>query len=155
MVRAHRVILFSGLLLLAAYLLGLFGPPPAGKREVKPATDAESMAFVEKLVESLVKLQNQQKICQDCKVKYLAHPDPPAIDKGQKETEKLFKMLDKERLWLTQEEEDADKRWTETTRLTLKRFRELAAEWRGEATKIEAQATALRKFWEAEKAKNR
>ncbi|PWT98284.1 MAG: hypothetical protein C5B53_06925 [Candidatus Melainabacteria bacterium] len=140
------------LLILAAYGLGLLGPR-AEKEKAKKENDGK--AFVIKLVESLNQLQDQVQLCEQGKARYLARPERSAIAKGLEDTEALSKMLSNERLWLAQQEEDADKRWNENTRLTIKRFRELAEEWRVETTKIEAQATALRKFWEAEKAKNR
>jgi hypothetical protein len=147
--RSLTTVALIGLLLLGAYLFCLRGPP-AGREK---ANDAKDLAVVGEIVESLIRLQNQLKVCQDGKARYLAHPDPAAIAKGQKDTEVLFDMLSKESLWLAGLEQEADKRWTNTTRLTIKRFREIAAEWRDEAAKIEEKGKVLKTFWLEEKAK--
>lgn len=143
-----------GLLLIAFVVSRNWWNRPADPPS-KNLNKAEGTKVVEDFLDSVVDLRDQLDKCKAGKIRYEKQGEKSEINKGKQSVTQLLKKVEDDENWLVKLEAQAPDRFNESTYLTLKRFRELAAEWRTEAARIKAAAEILEIFWEEEEKKRR
>jgi hypothetical protein len=152
----HRwlVVVVAGLLLVGILVCRNWWNRPA-EPPPKNLNKAEGTKVVEDFLDSVVALRNQLDQCQAEKSRYEKLGGKNEIKKGTQSVALLLKMIEDDENWLAKLEKQAPDQFNQSTYLTLKRFRELAAEWRTESAKIKVEADKLKTFWEEEEKKRR
>lgn len=143
-----------GLLLVAIVLSRNWWNRPAAPPSQK-LNKAECLKVVEDLLDSVVALRNQLDKCKAGKVRYEKQGDKSEINKGKENVARLLKMIEDDETWLAKLEKQSPDCFDQSTYLTLKRFNELAAEWRTESAKIKGEAITFKDFWDEEEKKRR